>query len=91
MLSAREIVERLQKRNLDPELIKVLCRLADNDMVHRAQIQQLSQIVDTLGSVLTDLAGATQAIGGAVNSMQGISKENEGLTDDIHYDTETPS
>jgi hypothetical protein len=62
LLKAREIREKLQGK-IDPVVLDILCRFAEEHKQHNDHVHMLAQAYDRLVNMFTDMIAATGKIG----------------------------
>lgn len=75
-IKAREIRERLGNK-VDPDLLYVMCALAEQQSVMRHQLMELSQLVDKQTDIIRDLVSFSEVVGSVFEKM----KDKEDSTD----------
>lgn len=68
ILKAREIRERLQGK-IDPVIIDILCRQAEEHKQHNDHVHQLAHAYDRLANMVTDMIMATGKIAESQTSI----------------------
>ncbi len=78
-MKGREIRERLQTRNIDPELVYVMCALGEELSHQRQRINELAQMVDHISNIAINLVGVGEQM---KKTIQAISRESAHDTDE---------
>lgn len=76
-MKGREIRERLQTRNIDPELMYVLCSLGEEMSHMRQQIKDLSVMVDQITTISVNLVGVGEQMKKTIMAIQGRVEQDE--------------